>query len=295
MNNDAIGFVGTGRMGAPMAGHLLAAGEALVVHDVHPDAARPLVERGALWAASPAEVASRARTIITIVPSSREVEAIYAALLPKLGPGHLMLEMTTADPSSTRRLAKEVQARGAAMLDAPVSGGVRGAVEATLSIMVGGEAADLERARPILARLGKKIFHVGGPGTGHAMKLVNNVTSAACLVATAEAVVVALRAGIDPARAVEILSASSGRSNASDWKFPQFILTGRFDAGFAMALMRKDVDAFLRLAEETGVDAPVATAAAEYFRRAVQGALAGADHTAIVKLLGWPGGEGVRQ
>src|SRR5437763_114235 len=212
MNNDAIGFVGTGRMGAPMAGHLLAAGEALVVHDVHPDAARPLVERGALWAASPAEVASRARTIITIVPSSREVEAIYAALLPKLGPGHLMLEMTTADPSSTRRLAKEVQARGAAMLDAPVSGGVRGAVEATLSIMVGGEAADLERARPILARLGKKIFHVGGPGTGHAMKLVNNVTSAACLVATAEAVVVALRAGIDPARAV---GGGAGRGGAS--------------------------------------------------------------------------------
>ena len=163
MNNDAIGFVGTGRMGAPMAGHLLAAGEALVVHDVHPDAARRLVERGALWAASPAEVATRARTIITIVPSSREVEAIYAALLPKVGPGHLMLEMTTADPSSTRRLAKEVQARGAAMLDAPVSGGVRGAVEATLSIMVGGEAADLERARPILARLGKRAKEQGRP------------------------------------------------------------------------------------------------------------------------------------
>src|SRR5437879_13492633 len=122
-------------MGVPIASHLLAAGEALVVHDVHPDAARPLVERGALWAASPVEVATRARTIITIVPSSREVEAIYAALLPKLGPGHLMLEMTTADPSSTRRLAKEVQARAAAMLAGPGSGGLRGAVARTLSTM----------------------------------------------------------------------------------------------------------------------------------------------------------------
>lgn len=292
---DTLGFIGTGRMGAPMAGHLLAAGHPLVVHDAHPGAARPLVERGAEWAASPAEVAERARTVITIVPSSREVEAVYAALLPKLGRDHLLLEMTTADPSSTRRLAKEVEGRGARMLDAPVSGGVRGATEATLSIMVGGAAADLERARPILERLGKKIFHVGGAGTGHAMKLVNNVTSAACLVATAEAVVVAIRAGIDPARAVEILAASSGRSNASDWKFPQFILTGRFDAGFTIALMNKDVDAFLRLAEETGVDAPVAAAAAEYFRRAMRGPLAAEDHTAIVKLLGWPGGEGVRQ
>jgi 3-hydroxyisobutyrate dehydrogenase len=292
---DTLGFVGTGRMGTPMAGHLLAAGHPLVVHDAHPGAARPLVERGAEWAASPAEVAARARTIITIVPSSREVEAVYATLLPGLGAGHLLIEMTSADPASTRRLAREVEARGARMLDAPVSGGVRGAGEATLSIMVGGEAADLERARPILERMGKKIFHVGGIGTGHAMKFVNNATSAACLVATAEAVLVAMRAGIDPARAVEILSASSGRSNASEWKFPQFILTGRFDAGFANTLMNKDVDGFMRLAAETGVEAPVVAAAAEYFRRAAQGPLAAEDHTAIVKLLGWPGTEGVRQ
>jgi 3-hydroxyisobutyrate dehydrogenase len=292
---DTLGFVGTGRMGTPMAGHLLAAGHPLVVHDAHPGAARPLVERGAEWAASPAEVAARARTIITIVPSSREVEAVYATLLPGLGAGHLLIEMTSADPASTRRLAKDVEARGARMLDAPVSGGVRGAREATLSIMVGGEAADLERARPVLERMGKKIFHVGGIGTGHAMKFVNNATSAACLVATAEAVLVAMRAGIDPARAVEILSASSGRSNASEWKFPQFILTGRFDAGFANTLMNKDVDGFMRLAAETGVEAPVVAAAAEYFRRAAQGPLAAEDHTAIVKLLGWPGTEGVRQ
>jgi 3-hydroxyisobutyrate dehydrogenase len=277
-----------------MAGNLIAAGYPLVVHDLHPGAARPLVERGAEWAASPTEVARQAETIMTIVPSSLEVEAVVGGMLPALGPGHLLVEMTTADPSSTRRLAKDVTARGAAMIDAPVSGGVRGANEATLSIMVGGDAAGLERARPLLEKLGKKIFHVGGIGTGHAMKLVNNVTSAACLLATAEAVIVAVRAGIDPARAVEILAASSGRSNASDWKFPQFILTGRFDAGFTIALMNKDLAGFMRLADETGVEAPVAAAAAEYFRRAMQGPLAAEDHTAIVKLLGWPGGEGVR-
>jgi len=184
-----IGFIGTGRMGTPMAAHLLAAGLPLVVHDAREDAARTLVERGAAWVGSPAAVADRAGTIVTIVPSSREVEAVYADLLPRLGAGHLLIEMTSADPASTRELAAKVAARGAAMLDAPVSGGVKGAVEGTLSIMVGGEAAELERARPLLERMGKRIFHVGPIGAGHAMKLVNNMTSAACLVATAEALV----------------------------------------------------------------------------------------------------------
>ena len=292
MSAAPVGFIGTGRMGTPMAGHLLDAGVPLVVHDARADAARPLLARGAVWAASPGEVADRAPTIVTIVPSSREVEAVYADLLPRLGPGHLLIEMTSADPPSTRRLAGEVAARGAAMLDAPVSGGVKGAVEGTLAIMVGGEAADLARARPLLERLGTKIFHVGGIGAGHAMKLVNNMTSAACLVATAEALAVAVRAGIDPARAAEILSASSGRSNASELKFPRYILPGTFDSGFTITLMTKDVDGFMRLAAAMGVEAPVALAAAEYFRRALHGPLAAEDHTAIARVLGFRGPEG---
>ena len=295
MSAAPVGFIGTGRMGTPMAGHLLDAGVPLVVHDARADAARPLLARGAVWAASPGEVADRAPTIVTIVPSSREVEAVYADLLPRLGPGHLLIEMTSADPPSTRRLAGEVAARGAAMLDAPVSGGVKGAVEGTLAIMVGGEAADLARARPLLERLGTKIFHVGGIGAGHAMKLVNNMTSAACLVATAEALAVAVRAGIDPARAAEILSASSGRSNASELKFPRYILPGTFDSGFTITLMTKDVDGFMRLAEETGVEAPVARAAAEYFRRAMRGPLAAEDHTAIARVLGFGAPQGERR
>ena len=290
-----IGFIGTGRMGTPMAGHLLAGGFPLVVHDTRAEAARPLLERGAVWADSPAAVAELARTVVTIVPASREVEAVYADLLPRLGPGHLMVEMTSADPASTRRLAEQVAARGAAMLDAPVSGGLKGAVEGTLSIMVGGTAADLERARPLLERMGKRIFHVGAIGAGHAMKLVNNMTSAACLVATAEALAVAVRAGIDPARAAEILSASSGRSNASELKFPRYILPGTFDSGFTITLMTKDVDGFMRLAEETGVEAPVARAAAEYFRRAMRGPLAAEDHTAIARVLGFGAPQGERR
>lgn len=290
MSDATIGFIGTGRMGIPMAGHLLAAGHRLVVHDVRPQAAAPLLGRGAAWAESPRAVAAQARTIITIVPSSREVEALVAAMLPALGAGHLLIEMTSADPSSTRRLARDVEARGARLIDAPVSGGVRGAEQATLAIMVGGDPADLERARPLLERMGRKLFHVGGVGTGHAMKLVNNVASAACLTATAEAVVVAMRAGIDAARAVEVLTASSGRSDATERKFPQFILPGTFDSGFAMALMHKDVSAFLRLAEEVGYEPHVTAAAAACFRRAMEGPLAAGDHTRVAVLLGYPEG-----
>src|SRR5262245_17437289 len=155
MRTGPIGFIGTGRMGTPMAEHLLAAGQTLVVHDARRAAAAPLLDQGAQWADSPAEVARRAKTVITIVPASREVEAVVGAMLPVLGHEHLLIEMTSADPSSTRRLAKEVEARGARMIDAPMSGGVGGARRATLAIMIGGAVADFDRARPLLALMGK--------------------------------------------------------------------------------------------------------------------------------------------
>ncbi|MBI1848671.1 MAG: NAD(P)-dependent oxidoreductase [Candidatus Rokubacteria bacterium] len=287
-----VGFIGLGNMGSPMAGHLVDAGYPLVVHDARRGVAEPLLARGATWAGSAAAVAREAHTVITIVPSSKEVEALVAEMLPALGPGHLLVEMTTSDPSVTRRLAKEVAARGAAMIDAPVSGGVAGARAKTLAIMVGGEAADVARARPMLAQMGKNVFHVGGVGTGHAMKLVNNATSAACLTATTEAVVVAMRAGIDPARAIEIITASSGRSDATERKWPKHILTGTWDSGFAVALMHKDLTSFLRLAAECGFEPQVTAAAAAWFRRAMQGPLAGGDHVEIAKLIGYtPKGE----
>jgi len=290
MSQGPVGFIGTGKMGLPMAGNLLAAGVALVVHDLARAAAEPLLARGATWAASAAEVAQRASTVITIVPSSREVEAVVGAMLPHLRAGHLLIDMTSADPSSTRRLAKDVEARGARMIDAPVSGGVGGAEKATLSIMVGGEAADLERARPLLAAMGRNVFHVGGIGTGHAMKIVNNVLSATCLTATAEAIVVAMRAGIDPARAVEIVSASTGRNDATMRKFPEFVLPGNFRSGFAMALMDKDLRGFVKLAAEVGYEPQVTAAAVRWFEQAMQGPLAQGDHVEVVTLIGYPEG-----
>jgi 3-hydroxyisobutyrate dehydrogenase-like beta-hydroxyacid dehydrogenase len=275
--SETIGFIGLGNMGAPMAGRLIDAGNPLVVHDVREAAAGPLLARGARWAASPAEVAGAAQTVITILPTSREVRHVLLGpkgLLDALRPGSLVIEMTSADPSATRELEPEVTARGSALIDAPVSGGVRGATEGTLAIMVGGDAALLEH-----------IFHAGPVGAGHAIKLVNNMCSGGILALTIEAVAVAARAGVDPQRAVEIIQASSGRSNASDYKFPRFILSGGFDAGFAIRLMMKDLDGYGRLAQEAGVPSPVARAAAEVYRLAMARGMAEQDHTAIARII----------
>jgi 3-hydroxyisobutyrate dehydrogenase len=286
--SEQIGFIGLGNMGVPMAGRLIDGGYSLVVNDIRHEAARPLLARGATWAASPAEVAAAAQTVITILPTSREVREVLLGtkgLLDALRPGSLVLEMTSADPSVTRELEREVATRGSALIDAPVSGGVRGAVEGTLAIMVGGDPALLERARPVLARMGKNIFHAGPVGAGHAIKLVNNMCSGGILALTIEAVAVAARAGVDPTRAVEILQASSGRSNASDNKFPRFILNGAFDAGFAIRLMMKDLDGYGRIAQEAGVPSPVARAAAEVYRVAMARGMAEQDHTAIARII----------
>jgi 3-hydroxyisobutyrate dehydrogenase len=286
--SETIGFIGLGNMGVPMAGRLMDGGYSLVVNDLRQDAARPLLARGATWAASPAEVAAAAQTVITILPTSREVREVLLGakgLLDALRPGSLVLEMTSADPSVTRELEREVVARGSALIDAPVSGGVRGAVEGTLAIMVGGDPALLERARPALTCMGKNIFHAGPVGAGHAIKLVNNMCSGGILALTIEAVAVAARAGVDPTRAVEILQASSGRSNASDNKFPRFILNGAFDAGFAVRLMAKDLAGFERLAREMGVDSKLATITAELYRTAIERGLGEEDHTAVLRLI----------
>jgi len=285
---ETIGFIGLGNMGAPMAGRLLDAGYGLILHDVRQAAAAPLLARGARWAGAPAGVAAAATTIITIVPSSKEVRAVFEGsqgILGTLQAGALCIEMTTADPSATRELAPAVEARGAHLIDAPVSGGVRGATDGSLAIMVGGPAALLERARPVLERMGKNIFHAGPVGAGHAIKLVNNMCSGGILALTIEAVAVAAKAGVDPARAVEIIQASSGRSNASDYKFPKFILSGAFDAGFAIRLMLKDVDGYGRLAQEGGVPSPVGRAATEIYRMAVARGMGHLDHTAVARLI----------
>jgi 3-hydroxyisobutyrate dehydrogenase len=158
--------------------------------------------------------------------------------------------MTTAHPSSTKKIAEALAEEGMRMLDAPVSGGVAGAEKGTLSIMVGGDADLFELCRPLLEAMGGNIFHMGGVGSGHTMKAVNNFLSACTMTATSEAMALATKAGLEPGRVIEVLQVSSGRSYATDFKFPRYVLTRRFDDGFRLELLDKDLGILTRLGRE---------------------------------------------
>jgi len=267
----AIAFVGLGQMGRPMSAHLEKAGFAVRSYDLN----------GRGNCASAAEAARGADVFLTMLPDGRAVrEAVGAAELAK---GTLVLDMSSSDPVGTRALGKELAARGVALVDAPVSGGVKRALDASLAIMVGGEAALIERVRPLLEKMGSKIFLTGPLGSGHAMKALNNYVSAAGLAATCEALAAGARFGLDPAVMTDILNASSGRTNTSEVKVKAFMLSGAFDSGFSTALMVKDIATAVSLAEAMGAEAPLAHRCAELWKDAA-GRLGGSsDHTAYYR------------
>lgn len=279
----AIAFIGLGTMGAPMAGHLAAKGYEVRGWDVA-ETAR---------AASPVPLAASARAavagaaaIITMLPDGKAVHAALAGeTLAEAAPGTLVIDMSSSDPLGTRALGAELAARGIAMLDAPVSGGVKKARDATLAIMAGGEAEDVARAMPLLQAMGAAVFRCGALGAGHAMKALNNYVSSAGLVAAVEALAIGQRFGLDPETMVDVLNASTGRNNTTEHKLKQQVIPKSFAAGFAIGLMAKDVGAAATLARGVGLDAPLAQAMAERWAKAAARLGPGADHTAIAKLL----------
>ena len=185
-----------------------------------------------------------------------------------LKPGALVIDMSSSAPMETRRLAEKLAARDIALIDAPVSGGVRRAMDGTLAIMVGGDASQIERARPLLAAMGKSVIATGPVGSGHAVKALNNYVSAAGLAAACEAAIVAEKFGVDPGVLVDVLNVSTGRNNSTELKMKPFILSGRFASGFAMALMAKDLRTASDLAEQLGIDAEGARDAAALWAEA---------------------------
>jgi 3-hydroxyisobutyrate dehydrogenase len=197
--------------------------------------------------------------------------------------GSVLIDMSSSSPLGTRELGARLAERGVAMLDAPVSGGVRKARDATLSIMVGGDAHSVARCRPILEAMGRQIFLTGPLGSGHAMKAINNYVSAAGLVAAAEGVLAAQRFGLDPGNVVDILNASTGMNNSTLNKFHQFILSRAFDSGFSLELMVKDLKTALEVARSTGSPAPLAEACLEAWTEAQAALGPGLDHTAVVR------------
>ncbi len=286
-----VGFVGLGNMGAPMAENLLKAGFELVLGDADPARLAGFAARAAV-PASLAALGRASELVVTMLPDGKTVRKVLCGtagsndgVLAGLAAGSLVIDMSSSAPVGTRELGAELAARGVALVDAPVSGGVKRAVDGTLAIMAGGTAADIERCRPLLAAMGRDIFPTGKLGSGHAMKALNNYVSAAGLAAAAEAVLVGRRFGLDPAVMTDILNASTGRNNATENKLKQFILSRRYSAGFSLGLMAKDLRTALETAEATATPAPLAAACIALWNAAEARLGAAADHTEIARYL----------
>lgn len=283
-----LAFIGLGQMGLPMARRLLSAGHAVRGFDVSSEARATLAQAGGVPCASAAEAASGADEVITMLPSGAIVRAALlgdnGALL-SLAQGGLVVDMSSSAPTDTVALDKDLRSRGYRLVDAPVSGGVRRAIDGSLTIMAGGIADDIEDARPLLEVMGSKIFKTGGPGTGHAMKALNNYVSAAGAVAAMEAVIVGSRFGLDAETMVDILNVSTGRNNTTETKLKQFVLSETWGSGFALALMAKDVGIAAGLSRALDLETPGLASAALLWGKAAQALGQGADHTEIMRFL----------
>lgn len=280
-----IAFAGIGNMGWPMAANLVKAGFDVTVCDVVPGRAEAFAaETGAKAAASPAEAAAGADCVVTIVPTSKQVAEAVEAMAPSLAKGMLVIDMTSGQPGRTREIAAALAEKGVAMIDCPVSGGVPRAKTGQLAIMAGGDEADLDRAEPVLKAMGTSIHRCGPIGAGQAMKALNNLVSAGGYLIGIEALLIGQRFGLDPAKMVDVLNASTGMNNSTQKKFKEYVLSRRFDAGFGLDLMVKDLSIALEVGRETTTPTPFAALCREMWAAAAAMLGPGADHTAVAKL-----------
>jgi 3-hydroxyisobutyrate dehydrogenase len=262
-------------MGGPMSAHLAAAGYALRTFDRAGHGNRPSVRA----AVQDADV------LVTMLPDGAVVREVVLEAMPSLREGALVIDMSSADPAGSRALGRALAAHGIAMIDAPVSGAIAKAKDATLAIMVGGTAVDVERARPILRKMGTDIFHCGPLGAGHAVKALNNYLGAAGTLAGFEALLIAKAFGLDPKPMLEAINASTGKNSTTERKIPLQILTGAFASGFKLALMAKDVGIAANLAKDLGVPTPYLRETMRLWRDAQRSLPAQADHTEIYRYL----------
>jgi 3-hydroxyisobutyrate dehydrogenase-like beta-hydroxyacid dehydrogenase len=276
-----LGFIGLGRMGKAMALNLIRAGFSLSIHN---RSWRPVDELASLGAArcrSPIEVAERSDVILTCLPGPLEVEAAVTEALSGAAAGSVFIDHSTVDPETSRRIAATARARGIEFLDAPVSGGVSGARSGTLTVMVGGEERVLERCRPILEVVGRRIFHLGPVGSGSLAKLVNQAITTVTYAVVAEALVLGAKGGLSPPLLLEVLSASSARSRVLEQAGPA-ILGGRFEADFTLDLAMKDLRLAIETARTLGVALNTVEGAWTAYERAKAQGLGGLDHSALV-------------
>jgi 3-hydroxyisobutyrate dehydrogenase-like beta-hydroxyacid dehydrogenase len=284
---EDLGIVGVGRMGGPMAGRLMDAGHRLAIFDTSEAAMAPLVARGAAAATSPRDLADKVETVFASLPTPDIVRAVA------LGAGGIaegarvktFIDLSTTGPRTTTEIAVSLGAKGIAMVDAPVSGGVAGAQAGTLAVMVACPPPLFRRFEPVLQVFGR-VFHVGErPGLGQVMKLANNLLSATAMAITSEAMVMGVKAGLDPRTMVDVINAGSGRNTATQDKFPRVVLPRRFDFGFTTGLMYKDVRLCLEEAEAQQVPMWVGSAVRQLWQYANQSLGPQSDITEIVKCI----------
>ena len=281
------GFVGLGNMGMPMARRLAAAGYRISGFDTSPRVMASIDGADGLSpAAGLAEVAGASRVIL-MLPDSDVVEQVLLddGLLAEMKPGSMVIDMSSSDPVRTRELGERAAELGVTLIDAPVSGGVAGALEGSLTIMVGGPEQAFLAAEPILQNLGSRVVHAGGVGAGHAVKALNNLMSAAHLLASSEALIAGRRFGLDPAVMLEIINGSSGRSGSTETKWPRYVLTESYNAGFPVRLMVKDIKLALGIERATGTRSVVSEATVAAWSEALNDLPPDADHTAIARWL----------
>lgn len=285
-----ITMVGLGAMGIPMAARLKAAG--FVVRGADPSAAACAAfarEIGAAFASAAEAVADgTVQAVITMLPNSKIVREVLlgpGGIAGLLKPGTLVIDMSSSVPTDTITLDRDLAAQNLELMDAPVSGGVKRAIDGSLSIMAGGPASRVERARPLLAAMGKSIFPTGPIGSGHAMKALNNYVSAAGLIAACEALMVGKSFGLAPETIVDVLNASTGRNNSTEVKMKPFIIPENYTSGFALALMAKDLAIAADLANHLKLDIPQIQTVSQIWADARDTLDDGADHTAIYAYL----------
>jgi 2-hydroxy-3-oxopropionate reductase len=282
-----VGFIGLGLMGKPMARNLMRAGYSLVVHNIPGDAADELAAEGAVRARGSREVAEQSDIIVTMLPDSPDVQAVVAGeggVLEGIRPGALLVDMSSISPVVTRQLEELVRAKGAAMVDAPVSGGDVGAINGTLSIMVGGEAQDYERALPLFQVMGKTIVHVGPSGAGQVTKAANQVVVGITMGAVAEALLLGAKGGVSPEKILDVLGGGLAGNKVMEVKREKY-LTHDFTPGFRAELHHKDMGIAMSAAREYGLVLPLTAIVDQLFHAMKKKGWGKEDHSGILQVL----------
>lgn len=280
----SVGFLGLGRMGAPMAANLLGAVDRLLVHDLAPAAVASLVGKGAEAAGSAAALGERCEIVFLSLPTPPIVRQAAAEVVSSGAP-RILCDLSTSGSGLAQELHQMLSSKGIASFDAPVSGGIRGAEQGTLAIMAGGPEEHWPEVEPLLGRIGKPFYMGETPGAGQVAKLANNLLSLAAIAVTAEAMTLGIKAGLDPARMIEVLNAGTGANSATRDKWPRAVLPRTFDFGFAAALSLKDTRLALDEARTMGVPLPTGDRLAELLERTLTTYGEDADFTAMAKVV----------